>query len=77
MIQKLLLNFSGWVELDLEVVEFEYFGKEYNLPTINGREYLALSTKTRNDYIVRSLGDCINTAIDGETDELKVIVDIT
>ena len=79
MSNRIIVEFSGWVECDSDKVKFEYIGPEqYGLMStggsITGTEWLKLSEDDRDDYILEDCIEAQKTALDGSLEYLDVIV---
>ena len=79
MSNRIIVEFSGWVECDSDKVMFEYIGPEqYGLMStgrsITGAEWLKLSEDDRDNYILEDCIEAQKTALDGSLEHLDVII---
>ncbi len=72
MAKEIIVEFSGWVTMDPERVNFIYCGQN-KLQNITGVEWLALTPEQRSEYVLESVSDCINDALDGAFDTIDVM----
>jgi hypothetical protein len=72
---KIIVEFSGWVECDSDKVMFEYIGSEDNSrQLITGTEWLKLSEDDRDDYILEDCIEAQKTSVDGSYEHIDVII---
>lgn len=74
MDKKLIVEYSGWVELIPEKVNFTYIGTEEK-SDITGVEYMKLGEKEKSDYILESLSQAIDNGYDGEISDLNILME--
>ena len=79
MSNRIIVEFSGWVECDSDKVKFEYIGPEqYGLMStggsITGTEWLKLSEDDRDNYLLEDCTEAQKTALDGSLEHCDVII---
>ena len=81
MAEKIILEFSGWIELSEDTM-FEYVGVEDNVPRyITAKEWLALppddkvGEPCRDDYVLSDTAQAMKEAVDGSFDHHKVLLE--
>ena len=78
--KKIIVQVSGWCEVDLEKVRFQLITDMDDQAYITGVEWLELpesgdkNNVGRDDYILECAGTAFATAIDGEYDYVDVEV---
>jgi hypothetical protein len=68
---KIIVEFSGWVECDSDKVKFVSLLTD---DVITGTEWLKLSQDEQDDYILEDYIEAQKTALDGSLEHLDVIV---
>lgn len=74
MDKKMILEYSGWVEIIPENINFIYIGEEEK-QDITGLEYMKLSKEEKEDYIIESLSKAIDNGYDGDTIDLNILIE--
>ena len=79
MAEKIIVEFSGWVECDSSRVFFQYIGDEHDdgvtrWPLITGNEWLKLSQDEQDDYILKDIIQAQKTALDGSYEHMDIII---
>ena len=75
MAKKIIAEFSGWVECDIDKLKFQYISNDDDQCTvITGTEWLKLSEDEQDDYILEDCIEAQKTALDGSLEFLDVIV---
>ena len=75
MAEKIIVEFSGWVECDSDKVKFQYISHDDDRCTvITGTEWLKLSEDDRDDYILEDCIEAQKTSVDGSYEHIDVIV---
>lgn len=75
MSNKIIVEFSAWIECDSDKVMFQYFGDEdSSRQLITGTEWLKLSQDEQDDYILEDCIEAQRTSLDGSYEYLDVIV---
>ena len=70
----MILEYSGWVEIIPENINFIYIGEEEK-QDITGLEYMKLSKEEKEDYIIESLSKAIDNGYDGDTIDLNILIE--
>lgn len=71
---KIIVEFSGWVECDIDKVIFQSLSEDNSRQLITGAEWLKLSQDEQDDYILEDCTEAQRTALDGSLEHLDVIV---
>jgi len=71
MSNRIVVEFSGWVECDSDKVKFLHLASR---DVITGAEWLELSEDDRDDYILEDYIEAQRTALDGSLEDLDVII---
>jgi len=75
MSNKIIVEFSGWVECDSDKVKFQYISNDDDQCTvITGTEWLKLSEDDRDDYILEDCIEAQKTSVDGSYEHMDVII---
>jgi len=75
MSNKIIVEFSGWVECDSDKVKFQYISNDDDRCTvITGTEWLKLSEDDRDDYILEDCIEAQKTSVDGSYEHMDVII---
>ena len=75
MSNRIIVEFSGWVECDSDKVMFQYISHDDDRSTvITGTEWLKLSQDEQDDYILEDCIEAQRTALDGSLEYLDVII---
>ena len=82
-VERLIVEFAGWIQCDPEETKFHYVGSKESLDSffgggdiqITGKEYMTLSEEERGNFVLECLGDSYINALDGECDHLTVEVE--
>ena len=80
-VERLIVEFSGWVECDPEKTSFVYVGGDPFEGVmggdihITGKEYMTLPEQQRGDFILQCLGEAYMDSLDGECNYLSVEVE--
>ena len=73
---KIIVEFNGWVEADPENIRFQYIGEMAATEAlISGKDYLRLDEEERSNYILEDLGKTYMTAFDGLLEQCDVSVE--
>jgi len=77
MSKKIVVNYSGWCEIDPEDLKFQCITNDEAAgePVITGKEWLELNEEDKYGYILESTVDVIRDSTDGEWTELEVTED--
>ncbi len=85
--QRMVLEFSGWIECDPAKTIFQYIGGEalknelgllgqdFNSHIITGAEYMALTEDEKDCYLLQDLGQAYINSLDGELSELTLDIE--
>jgi hypothetical protein len=81
MAEKIILEFSGWIELSEDTM-FQYLGVEDNVPLyITAKEWLALppdddenGEPSRDQYILEDTIEAMRLSVDGSFDHHEVLL---
>ena len=71
MAEKIIVEFSGWVECDSDKVMFLNL---INDSVITGTEWLKLSEDEQDDYILEDCIEAQKTSLDGSYEHIDVIM---
>jgi len=71
MSNKIIVEFSGWVECDSDKVKFASM-IDYSI--ITGSEWMKLSRDEKDDYFLEDCIEAQRTALDGSLEHLDVII---
>ena len=71
MSNRIIVEFSGWVECDSDKVKFVRF---ITNDVITGAEWLKLSEDDRDDYMLEDCIEAQKTSVDGSYEHLDVII---
>jgi len=71
MAEKIIVEFSGWVECDSDKVKFVSLLTD---DVITGTEWLKLSQDEQDDYMLEDCIEAQRTALDGSYEHLDVIM---
>jgi len=74
MPNRIIVEFSGWVECDSDKVKFLKLYPRVTDEVITGTEWLELSEDDRDNYIMHDYIEAQETALDGDYEHLAVIV---
>ena len=75
MSNRIIVEFSGWVECDSDKVMFQYISHDDDLSTvITGTEWLKLSEDERDNYILEDCIEAQKTSVDGSYEHIDVII---
>ena len=81
MAEKIILEFSGWIELSEDTM-FEYVGIKDNVPRyITAKEWLALppddesGEPSRDQYVLEDTIEAMRLSVDGSFDHHKVLLE--
>jgi len=75
MSNRIIVEFSGWVEWDSDKVKFQYISNDDDQCTvITGTEWLKLSEDDRDDYILEDCIEAQKTSVDGSYEHMDVII---
>ena len=86
--QRMVLEFSGWIECDPAKTTFQYvggealknefklLGQDFNSHIITGAEYMALNEDEKDCYILEDLGQAYIHSLDGELSELTLDIEV-
>ena len=81
MTEKVILEFSGWIEVSEDTM-FEYVGVEDNVPlSITAKEWLALppddesGEPSRDQYVLADTIEAMRLSVDGSFDHHEVLLD--
>ena len=75
MSNRIIVEFSGWVECDSDKVMFQYISHDDDRSTvITGTEWLKLSQDEQDDYILEDCIEAQRTALDGSLEYLDIII---
>ena len=80
-VERLIVEFSGWLECDPENTSFVYVGSDPFEGVmggdvhITGREYMTLSSEQQGNFILECLGQTYMDSLDGECNHLTVEVE--
>ena len=75
MSNRIIVEFSGWVECDSDKVKFQYISNDDDQCTvITGTEWLKLSEDDRDDYILEDCIEAQKTSVDGSYEHMDVII---
>jgi len=72
--QKIIVEFSGWLEADLIKTKFQKTGGN-GAAIINGHDYIALSEDERDDYILESLITALQECDDNDWEHIDIMVE--
>lgn len=73
---KIIVEFNGWVEADPANIMFQYIGEMAATEAlISGTDYLKLDEEERSNYILEDLGKAYETAFDGLLEQCDVNVE--
>lgn len=65
----MIVEFSGWCQIDDSVVRFQKLGDDYS---ISGTEYLQLSDEDKEDYILEDMVAALRDSNDNEWTDIQV-----
>ena len=75
MSNKIIVEFSGWVECDSDKVKFQYISNDDDQCTvITGTEWLKLSEDDRDNYMLEDCIEAQKTSVDGSYEHMDVII---
>ena len=75
MPNRIIVEFSGWVECDSDKVKFQYISNDDDQCTvITGTEWLKLSQDEQDDYILEDCIEAQRTALDGSYEHIDFIM---
>ena len=75
MSNRIIVEFSGWVECDSDKVKFQYISNDDDQCTvITGTEWLKLSEDDRDDYMLEDCIEAQKTSVDGSYEHMDVII---
>ena len=76
MTKRMVLEFSGWIEADPDKTFFQYTGEmAATKAIISGTEFMSLSEKQQDDYILECLGQAYEYSLDGELNDLHIEIE--
>ena len=75
MSNRIIVEFSGWVECDSDKVKFQYISNDDDRCTvITGTEWLKLSEDDLDNYLLEDCTEAQKTALDGSLEHCDVII---
>ena len=75
-VERLIVEFSGWMQCEPEETKFQYIGTEqYASGEITGNEYMALTPEKQGDYVLQCLGKTYIHALDVGLEHCDVEID--
>ena len=79
--KRLIVEFSGWMECDLDKTWFQYIGNDPYEGVmggdihITGKEYMTLPSELQGNFILKCLGETYMDALDAELVHCDIEVD--
>ena len=79
--KRLIVEFSGWMECDLDKTWFQYIGNDPYEGVmggdrhITGKEYMTLPPELQGNFILKCLGETYMDALDAELVHCDIEVD--
>ena len=79
MSKRILVEFSGWVDLDLDKTTFYYVGNypigTFDTHAITARDWLELPLDERENWVLEDLGQAYQYQNDGELQQCDITVE--
>lgn len=76
MSEKMIIEFSGWVEAHPEETKFQYIGQDESVSqTITAQEWMKLPKQERENYILENLAKAIMYATEGDYGYINIEVE--